>query len=81
MSTGEFPGNDAAIGSPRQRECSLGEFAGLRHETDVLNPFELARYAKLLVVPFEQLEEMLSAETVEHLLGAGRNAWSGGAAL
>jgi hypothetical protein len=62
------------------RGLGLREFAGLRHETDVLDPFELARYAKLLVVPFEQLEEMLSAETVEHLLGAGRNAWSGGAA-
>lgn len=62
--------------------CGLGlrEFAGLRHDTDVLDPFELARYAKLLVVPFSQLEEMLSKETVDHLLGEGRNSWSGGAA-
>ena len=62
------------------RGLGLREFAGLRHDTDPLNPFELARYAKLLVVPFDQLEEMLSAETVEHLLGEGKNAWSGGAA-
>ncbi len=61
------------------RGLGLREFAGLKHDTDPLNPFDLARYAKLLVVPFDQLESMLSAETVEHLLGEGKDAWSGGA--
>jgi len=61
------------------RGLGLREFAGLRHDTDPLNPFDLAKYAKLLVVPFDQLEAMLSAETVEHLLGVGKDAWSGGA--
>jgi hypothetical protein len=44
-----------------------------------LNPFELARYAKLLVVSFEQIEPFLSEETKAHLLGEGRDKWSGGA--
>lgn len=61
------------------RGQGLREFAGLRYDTDVLNPFKLARYAKLMVVSFEELKG-LSPETVEHLLGEGKNAWSGGAA-
>lgn len=61
------------------RGLGLREFAGLRHDTDALNPFDLAKYAKLLVIPFDELENMLSPETVEHLLGEGKNAWSGGA--
>lgn len=61
------------------RGLGLREFAGLRRDTDALNPFDLAKYAKLLVVPFDELENMLSPETVEHLLGEGKNAWSGGA--
>ena len=61
------------------RGRGLREFAGLRGDTDMLDPFDLARYAKLMVVPFDQLENLLSAETVEHLLGEGKNAWSGGA--
>ncbi len=61
------------------RGLGLREFAGLRRDTNALNPFDLAKYAKLLVVPFDELENMLSPETVEHLLGEGKNAWSGGA--
>lgn len=55
----------------------LREFAGLRRDDEPLDPFALARYAKLLVVDFEQIEG-LSEEAREHLLGVGVNAWSGG---
>jgi hypothetical protein len=61
------------------RAQALREFAGLRSDDEPLDPFLLAKYAKLLVVPFEQIQA-LSPETVEHLLGAGKDAWSGGAA-
>ena len=57
----------------------LREFAGLRRDDQRLDPFKLAEYANLLVVPFEQVE-MLSPETVAHLIGEGKDAWSGGAA-
>ncbi|MFN0279275.1 MAG: ImmA/IrrE family metallo-endopeptidase [Pyrinomonadaceae bacterium] len=57
----------------------LREFAGLRRDDQRLDPFKLAHYANLLVIPFEQIE-MLSPETVAHLLGEGKDAWSGGAA-
>src|SRR5688572_11105007 len=62
------------------RARGLREFAGLSRPEQPLNPFELARYAKLLVVPFDQIEQLLSKETVDHLLGPGRDKWSGGAA-
>ncbi len=61
------------------RALGLREFAGLKRDDEPLDPFELARYANLLVVPFEQIAA-LSPETVEHLTGDGKNAWSGGAA-
>ncbi len=57
----------------------MRDFAGLRRDDEPLNPFELARYAKLLVVSFEQIEPFLSEETKAHLLGEGRDKWSGGA--
>lgn len=57
----------------------LREFAGLRKDDERLNPFELARYAKLLVASFEQIEPFLTEETKEHLLGKGKDKWSGGA--
>lgn len=57
----------------------LREFAGLRQDTERLNPFDLARYAKLLVASFEQVEPFLSKETKDQLLGTGKNSWSGGA--
>ncbi len=57
----------------------LREFAGLRRDDQRLNPFELARYAKLLVASFEQVEPFLTEETKKHLLGTGRDKWSGGA--
>jgi hypothetical protein len=61
------------------RALGLREFAGLKRDGQPLDPFELARYAKLLVVPFEQIAA-LSEETRSHLLGEGKDAWSGGAA-
>lgn len=61
------------------RAIGLRDFAGLERDDEMLNPFDLARYAKLLVAEFEVIEPLLTAETKEHLLGAGNNKWSGGA--
>ena len=61
------------------RAVGLREFAGLRRDDERLDPFELARYAKLLVASFEQIEPFLTEETRAHLLGAGSDKWSGGA--
>ncbi|HQU85092.1 MAG TPA: ImmA/IrrE family metallo-endopeptidase [Pyrinomonadaceae bacterium] len=61
------------------RAIGLRDFAGLLRDDDRLNPFELARYAKLLVASFEQIEPFLSEETKQHLIGDGKDAWSGGA--
>lgn len=57
----------------------LRQFAGLSRDDDSLDPFELARYANLLVVRLEEIEA-LSDESREHLLGIGKDSWSGGAA-
>ena len=62
------------------RAAGLREFAGLRRPEQPLDPFTLAKYAKLLVVPYEQIEPLLSVETKEHLIGEGKDMWSGGAA-
>jgi hypothetical protein len=43
-----------------------------------LDPFRLAKFAKLLVVDFDQIKG-LSAAAREHLLGAASEKWSGGA--
>ncbi|MEZ5429432.1 MAG: ImmA/IrrE family metallo-endopeptidase [Pyrinomonadaceae bacterium] len=61
------------------KAIGLREFAGLQSDEDRLNPFDLAHYANLLVASFEQIEPFLSEETKEHLLGTGRDKWSGGA--
>lgn len=61
------------------RARGLREFAGLKSDNEPLDPFELAHYAKLLVVPFEQIAA-LSEESRNHLLGGGKDTWSGGAA-
>ncbi len=61
------------------RASGLREFAGLRRDDQRLNPFKLAYYAKLLVVPLDQIEG-ISEETITHLLGEGKDKWSGGAA-
>ena len=51
----------------------------MRQDDERLNPFELAGYAKLLVVSYEQIEPFLTDETKLHLIGDGKNSWSGGA--
>lgn len=61
------------------KALGLRDFAGLRRDDELLNPFDLARYAKLLVASFEQIEPFLSEESKEHLLIDGKDAWSGGA--
>jgi len=61
------------------RAIGLRDFARLERDDSPLNPFDLAYYAKLLVAPFEQVEPFLTEETKLHLLGAGREKWSGGA--
>jgi hypothetical protein len=59
------------------RALGLREFAGLRRDDEPLDPFELAYFAKLMVINFDEIEG-LSEETREHLLGVGVNYWSGG---
>lgn len=62
------------------RAKGLREFAGLRRDDDPLDPFDLARRAKLLVAPYDVIEPLLSEATKAHLIGDGKGAWSGGAA-
>lgn len=62
------------------RALGLREFAGLKRDEQRLDPFELARYANLLVVSFDQIEPLLSEETRKELLALGKDKWSGGAA-
>ncbi|PYS91888.1 MAG: hypothetical protein DMF62_01670 [Acidobacteria bacterium] len=57
----------------------MREFAGLTRDDQRLDPFELAKYAKLLVITFDQIVG-LSEESIRHLLGDGKDMWSGGAA-
>ena len=61
------------------RATALREFAGLRFDDEPLDPFALAQYANLLVANLEDIEE-LSEENKKHLLGDGKDKWSGGAA-
>lgn len=58
---------------------ALREFAGLRYDDERLDPFELAHYANLLVARLDDIQG-LSKETLSHLLGEGKDMWSGGAA-
>ncbi len=57
----------------------LREFAGLRRDDERLNPFDLAKYANLLVASFEQIEPFLTEETKRELLNDSKDKWSGGA--
>lgn len=61
------------------RALGLRDFAGLKSDEERLNPFELAKYAKLLVASFEDIEPFLTEETRLQLLGTGKDKWSGGA--
>lgn len=58
------------------RALGLRDFAGVKDDQP-LDPFALARFAKLLVIDFDQIRG-LSDETRAHLLGTGSNSWSGG---
>ena len=55
----------------------LRDFARVRNDQP-LNPFELARFANLIVLKFDQIKG-LSQSTREHLLGPAVEKWSGGA--
>jgi hypothetical protein len=59
------------------KAMALREFARVRPEVS-LNPFDLAQFANLMVVEFEQLKG-LSENARQHLLGPASEAWSGGA--
>ena len=59
------------------KALGLRDFARVRIDQP-LNPFDLARFANLIVVRFDQVEG-LSESAREHLLGAGSESWSGGA--
>lgn len=59
------------------RALGLRDFAGVS-DGQPLDPFALAKFAKLLVVDFDRIEG-LSPESRTHLLGAGTDEWSGGA--
>jgi Zn-dependent peptidase ImmA (M78 family) len=59
------------------KAVGLRDFARVRPDQP-LNPFELARYANLILLKFEQIKGLSDAAR-EHLLGAGVEAWSGGA--
>ena len=62
------------------RARGLREFAGLTRDDQRLDPFALARFANLLVASFDQIEPLLTDETKRHLIGDGKDSWSGGAA-
>ena len=59
------------------RALGLRDFAGVTGDQP-LDPFALAKFAKLMVVDFDAVKE-LSAESRAHLLGAAAEDWSGGA--
>lgn len=59
------------------RAQGLRDFAGLRRDDEPLDPFELAYFARLMVINFDEIGG-LSEEAREHLLGVGVNDWSGG---
>lgn len=61
------------------RAQGLREFAGLTSDDQRLDPFQLAKYAGLLVPSFEEIAG-LSDETREQLLKTSKDKWSGGAA-
>lgn len=59
------------------RALGLRDFAGVTDDQP-LDPFALAKFARLMVVDFATVEG-LSAESRAHLLGAAADQWSGGA--
>lgn len=61
------------------RALGLREFARLRRDDEPLDPFELAYYARIMVLDVHQVEG-LSEKAKQHLLNDGSNNWSGGTA-
>lgn len=61
------------------RALGLREFAGLRRDDEPLDPFDLAYYARIMVLDVNKVDG-LSDETKQHLLNEGSNNWSGGTA-
>ena len=59
------------------RARALREFAGLRRDDEPLDPFNLAYYARIMVIDVHQVEG-LSEEAKRHLLESGSSNWSGG---
>jgi uncharacterized protein DUF955 len=59
------------------RALGLRDFAGVQSE-QALDPFALARFARLMVVDFDRIQG-LSPESRAHLLGGAADEWSGGA--
>ena len=59
------------------RALGLRDFAGVTPDQP-LDPFALAKFARLQVVDFDSIEG-LSAESRAHLLGEAADHWSGGA--
>ena len=59
------------------RALALRDFARVKSDLP-LDPFDLARFANLIVVNMDQIEN-LSDSAREHLLGAAADQWSGGA--
>jgi uncharacterized protein DUF955 len=59
------------------KAIALRDFARVKPDVS-LNPFDLAQFANLLVVEFDQLRG-LSERARQHLLGPASESWSGGA--
>jgi hypothetical protein len=59
------------------KALGLRDFARVRAGAP-LNPFDLARFANLLVVDIERIKD-LSIQSRKHLLGSASEEWSGGA--
>ena len=59
------------------KALGLRDFARVRIDQP-LNPFDLAHFANLLVIRFEEIAG-LSENAREHLLGSASESWSGGA--
>ncbi|HEX7294805.1 MAG TPA: ImmA/IrrE family metallo-endopeptidase [Pyrinomonadaceae bacterium] len=59
------------------KALGLRDFARVKPDLP-LDPFELARFANLIVVNFDQINN-LSESTRQHLLGEAVDKWSGGA--
>jgi len=59
------------------RGLGFRSFARVRPDAP-LDPFRLAKFARLLVLNFDQIKG-LTTTTREHLLGSASEAWSGGA--